>query len=243
MSHPGAAASRKPTLFPSHLPASRAQKSMAEELDEYEQGEKVRRWLRDNGSSLVTGIALGLALIAGWKWWQGRTERVHEEAATQYAALTKAIDDKDAAKVKTFALVLDEKFAQSPYAVLAHLRQAEFLQASGKVDEAIAAVKSTPPASEPALADLVRLRHARLLLIAGKHDEALKQLPTGKDVLYPAVRDELRGDILAAQGKRDDARKAYEDALTTLDTAAPTRRLVELKLIEAGGKTPPRPEA
>lgn len=216
---------------------------MAEELDEYEQGEKVRRWLRDNGGSLFTGIALGLALIAAYNWWQGRQARVHEEAATQYAALTKAIGDKDAAKVKTFALVLDEKFAESPYTVLAHLRQAQFLQDSGKLDEALAAVRSAPATTEPALAELVRVRHARLLFIAGKHDEALKQLEPLGDTLFPAVRDELRGDILAAQGKRDDARKAYEEALTTLDTAAPTRRLVELKLIEAGGKTPARPEA
>lgn len=216
---------------------------MAEELDEYEQGEKVRRWLRENGGSLFTGIALGLALIAAYNWWQGRQARVHEEAATQYGALTKAIADKDPAKVKTFALVLDEKFAESPYTVLAHLRQAQFLQSSGKLDEAIAAVRSAPATTEPALAELVRVRHARLLFIAGKHDEALQQLEPLKEALFPAVRDELRGDILAAQGKRDDARKAYEEALTTLDTAAPTRRLVELKLIEAGGKTPARPEA
>jgi predicted negative regulator of RcsB-dependent stress response len=218
---------------------------MADQLDEYEQGEKVRSWLRDNGGSLITGIALGLALIAGWQWWQGKGDRQREEASTQYDALTKAIEAKDPVKAKTFAQVLDEKFAKSPYAVLAHLRQAQFLQSTGKVDEAIAVLKSAPAASEPALAELVRLRHARLLLIAGKADEALKQLGSldAKTSLYPAAFGELRGDILLAQGKRDDARKAYEQALTTLDTAAPTRRMVELKHIEAGGKTPARPEA
>ena len=214
-----------------------------EELDEYEQGEKVRRWLRENGGSLFTGIALGLALIAGWNWWKDRAGRVREEAATQFAALDKAIDANDPAKIKTFSLVLDEKFPESPFAVLSHLRQAAHLQGEGKIDEAIANVKSTPASTEPALAELVKLRHARLLLIAGKHDEALKMAASITDSLYPAVLGELRGDIYAAQGKRDDARKAYEDALTTLDTAAPTRRLVELKLIEAGGKTPARPEA
>ena len=32
-----------------------------DQTDEYEQGERVRAWLRNNGSSLITGIALGLA--------------------------------------------------------------------------------------------------------------------------------------------------------------------------------------
>jgi predicted negative regulator of RcsB-dependent stress response len=214
-----------------------------EELDEYEQGEKVRRWLRENGGSLFTGILLGLALIAAWNWYQGRAGRVREEAATQYSAMTKAMKEKDTAKVKTFALVLDEKFADTPFAVLSHLRQAEFLQSLGKTDEALAALRSAPATTEPALAELVRLRHARLLLIAGKYDEALAQLAPITQSLYPPVLGELRGDIYAAQGKRDDARKAYEDALTTLDQAAPTRRLVELKPIDAGGKTPARPEA
>jgi len=56
------------------------------ELDEHEQGEAVRKWLRQNGSSLITGIAMGLALVFGWQWWQGKGVRHSEEAATQYQA-------------------------------------------------------------------------------------------------------------------------------------------------------------
>jgi predicted negative regulator of RcsB-dependent stress response len=45
-----------------------------------------------------------------------------------------------------------------------------------------------------------------------------------------------------AEGNRELARKSYEKALSSLDQAAPTRRLVELKLIEAGGQPPAQPE-
>ena len=45
------------------------------ELDEHEQGELVQKWLRQNGSSLITGIAMGLALVFAWQWWQGRGVR------------------------------------------------------------------------------------------------------------------------------------------------------------------------
>jgi len=41
--------------------------------------------------------------------------------------------------------------------------------------------------------------------------------------------------VLMAQGKRDDARQQYEKALKTLDVAAPQRRLLETKVMDAGG--------
>jgi predicted negative regulator of RcsB-dependent stress response len=214
-----------------------------DQLDEYEQGEKVRSWLRENGSSLLTGVILGLALILGWQWWQGRGTRQKEEAAAQYTALTDAIAAKDEAKIKTFAGVIDTKFAESPFAPLAHLRHAQYLQASGKNDEAIALLRAAPKPADPALAELQVLRLSRLLLIAGKPADALKAIEGRTDSLFPSVLHELRGDIQLALGKRDEARKSYEQAMTTLDEAAPTRRIVELKLIDAGGQPPARPEA
>jgi predicted negative regulator of RcsB-dependent stress response len=213
-----------------------------DQLDEYEQGEKVRSWLRENGSSLVTGVMLGLALILGWQWWQGKGTRQKEEAATQYTALTEAIAAKDEAKVKTFAAVLDEKYADTPYVTLSRLRRAQFLHASGKTDEAIKLLRDAPLPEDPIAAELQRLRLARLQLIAGKGDDALKTIAPITQTQFPAELGELRGDIYSASGKRDEARKAYEQAMTALDEAATTRRLIEIKLIEAGGKPPARPE-
>jgi predicted negative regulator of RcsB-dependent stress response len=213
-----------------------------DQLDEYEQGEQVRSWLRENGSSLLTGIILGLALILGWQWWQGRGVRQKEDAAAQYTALTDAITAKDEAKVKTFAAVIDEKYADSPFAPLARMRRAQYLQASGKADAAIDLLRKAPVPADPALAELQTLRLARLQLVAGKAEDALKTISGITAPLFPAMLGELRGDIHLARGKRDEARKAYEQAMTTLDEAAPTRRIVELKLIEAGGQPPARPE-
>ena len=39
-------------------------------LDEHEQSERVRGWLRQNGAGLIGGVASGLGLIGGWQWWQ-----------------------------------------------------------------------------------------------------------------------------------------------------------------------------
>ena len=43
---------------------------MAELLSEDEQVEAIKQWLKKNGPGIVAGIAIGLAAIGGWRWWQ-----------------------------------------------------------------------------------------------------------------------------------------------------------------------------
>ena len=214
-----------------------------DQIDEYEQGENVRKWLRQNGSSLITGIALGLACVFAFNWWQHKGTQHQQEAATQFITLTDAIDANDAGRTASFAAVISTDYGDTSYAALAALRVAAFQQSKGKTADALATLSKALSASkDPDLSELLALRLARLLLIAGKPADAQKQLSQITDSKFPAVTDELRGDIAMAQGHREQAQKAYLSALTTLDQAAPTRRLVELKLIDAGGQPPAQPE-
>ena len=75
-------------------------------------------------------------------------------------------------------------------------------------------------------------------VVTGKSEEALTLLTSIDD----PVAHEVRGDALFALGRKDQARDAYNKALAQLDVAAPQRRLVELKLSQAGG-TPPKPDS
>lgn len=205
-------------------------------LDEHEQSERVRGWLRNNGGGLVGGIVLGLALIGGWQWWQQRQQDARIAASERFGALTRHLETKDLkrAQPEAAALVKDG----GPYAVLAALQLAKAQVDAGQRDAAIATLR-TVQASDDAIAVVVRTRLARLLVDAGKAQEALDLLGGNPEA---AAAIEARGDALFALGKREEARAAYAQALAKLDVGAPVRRLVELKLNEAGGSAP-RPEA
>ena len=200
-------------------------------LDEHEQSERVRNWLKNNGAGLIGGIALGLAVIFGWQWWQKHQVQQAEQANVSYQSALASIGTADLKKAQTEVGKLENGNA---YANLAALRLAKAQVDAGQADAAIATLRGIK--ADQTLQPLVDLRLAKLLTDAGKGEEALKILGDAAD----SASLEARGDALLATGKRDQARDTYLKALTAMDVAAPQRRLVELKLSDLGG-TPPKP--
>ena len=144
-----------------------------DQIDEYEQGERVRAWLRNNGSSLIGGVAIGLAALGGWQWWQGQQDQKLVDAAAEYQVFSKAVEAKDDAKAGAHATSLAQSFPESPYPVLAALRRAQMLHPQGKDDEALKVLDAAAGAkADPVLVELARLRAARLLAGMGKHEDA-----------------------------------------------------------------------
>jgi predicted negative regulator of RcsB-dependent stress response len=217
-----------------------------EMMDEHERGESVRAWLKQNGGSIVTGVAIGLSGIFGWQWYQ-RSEVEHRvTAATQYQVLTDAVERKEADTVASLSAELSKTYADTPYAALAAMQLAEVKFAAGDLAAAVTALEQAAKHSQdPALTALADLRRARVVLAQGQGDAALKLVESlSKDTqsAYAGLALEVRGDALKALGRDDEARQAYQDALTALDTGAANRRIVEMKLTDLGGSTA-QPEA
>lgn len=195
-------------------------------LDEHEQGERVRSWLRKNGAAMVGGVALGVAVIVGWQWWNARQGTARIAANTRYAAFVADLQAGKLDKAKVEVAGLKDNVV---YDELAALRLAKAQSEAGKVDDAIATLRGVPKDSR--LRHLVDIRLAKLLIEAGKATEALALVDKADD----SAALEVKGDALAALGRKDQARAAYDKALVSLDVAAPQRRLVELKLTDVGG--------
>jgi len=200
--------------------------ALDELLDEHEQGERVRNWLRQNSFGLIGGLALGLALIGGGRWWMQEAHEKRLALGESYAAVVADLQAGDAAQAKERTAAL----AGTAYAPLAALDLAKVQVDAGAKDDAIATLRGAG-AEEPALTDVIEHRLARLLIDADKPGEALTLLADAQD----ASALETRGDARYAMGEIDQAREDYEQALRKLDPAAPQRRLLELKLTQTGG--------
>lgn len=197
-------------------------------LDEHEQSERVRGWLRKNGVSILAGVAIAIGGIWGWKEWQTRHSNSLAGANVQYQVVLKSLEDKDLEQAAKGVKALESGKANI-YADLAALQLAKAQVDAGKNDDALATLRAIK--ADPEFKPVIEQRVARLLVATGKTDDAIKQLGTATD----STSLEIHGDALMAQGKRDAAREQYEKALKTLDVAAPQRRLLETKLTDAGG--------
>jgi len=197
-------------------------------LDEHEQGERVRTWLRKNGAGIFGGIVLGIGAIAGWQWWQKEQVGKLADANARYEAVSRSLQSKqlDEAAKEVAAL---EGGKAGIYADLASLELAKAQVEAGKNDDAIKTLRALKTEGE--FKTLIDQRIARLLIETGKAQEALALIGSADD----GAALEVRGDALMAQNKRDEARDAYSQSLAKLDVAAPQRRLLETKLMDAGG--------
>lgn len=207
-----------------------------EVLDEHEQGELVQKWLRENVLTIAVGIGLGLALIFGWQQWKAHGTRHGLDASTQFDVLTTDADKKDYDAARQIAEKLKSDYADTPYAALAAMREAEFAVERADLAGARSALEwAYEHARLDALKALAGVRLARVELGQNKPQDALDLLGKLPPSAYSAQIGELRGDALAALGKKDDARNAYVEAMANLDPNAPTRRFIEMKLADLGG--------
>ena len=202
-------------------------------LNEHEQSERVRNWVRSNAMGILGGIAVGLALIVGWQWWQGRQLQgqmalnEHFDQTVRLYASGALPDAKGKAAVQSLA-------AGNPtLGTLAALQLARAQVDADRTEEAIATLRGLDKV-DPDLQPVVKERLARLLIDTGKAKEALALLD---DERNPAMLD-VRGDAQFLLGDRAKAREAYLKALALVDVGDPQHRLLTMKLIEAGGRPP-----
>lgn len=210
-------------------------------LDDHEQSEVARKWVRNNIGWILLGLAAGIGAIWGVEKYQDWRADALDRAGQQYGLYLAAVEKKDAAEIKKLGSALRSNYPESPYAALSAMSEAEkVLAAGGKVDNAIASLQWAYDNSKfDELKDLAALRLARALLDAGKLDDAMKLVDGVKANGFSAQAAELRGDIQLAQGKPGDARTAYEQSLAELDSSSPRRRYVEMKRDDLVGVVAP----
>ena len=183
------------------------------DLEEQEQIDSIKTWWKMYGN-LVTGVVVaGSLAVIGWQGWNWYQRSQAAQASAIYGVLEQAVAARDAQKVKAAAGELAEKFGGTTYAALGALVAARQSFEAGDLKTARAQLTWAADNGKDEIRDLARLRLASVLLDEKAYDEALKQLEAAHAAAFAARFLELKGDVLAAAGKKPEARAAYQAAL------------------------------
>lgn len=197
-----------------------------------EKVEALKTWWKENGRALILGLVLGLAAVFGWRGWVQHQQTQAEQASALYAQVKVALQQENAEALQERATHMFREFADSPYAILTALAAAKVELAQDRLDAARGHLQwAVDHAQLSGLRHVARIRLARILLAQGD-TQAASNLVSGAEwpAAFASEYEELRGDVLRQQGRAEDARAAYEKALTTLPDASGKRQLMKLKL-------------
>lgn len=205
-------------------------------MHEQEQVEALKAWWKENGKWLLISIVAVAAVLGGtfgWKYWHTKQ---NTEAATLFSEELKQVDSNDPKRINDAAKAVVDKFGSTIYAA-----RAQFEAAKANIDAKDSATAATQlqwvidHAAEESLQDVARLKLASLRLDEKKYDDALKLLDTAHPDSFTGLYADMRGDILNAQGKKDEARAAYKQALDKVEANGNYHALIQQKLDALGG--------
>jgi predicted negative regulator of RcsB-dependent stress response len=205
---------------------------------EAEQVELLKKWWQEYGTAIIVGIVIAIVVGFGWRHWQQRREQQLEHASMRYEQLLTNIVNGNSAAAETQANRLMYRYRHTPYAELAALQLARQEIYEGKpalAEQNLGWIMRR--GDTPALRQVARLRDARLMLSQNRIDEAWALLQKIDDKAFMPAIDEVRGDVLLAQGKKAAARQAYADAINSkiLPGLAVMQPLLEMKLDDLAG--------
>ena len=207
---------------------------MTEEyLTDDEQVEHVKRVVSENWVWVVGGVALGAALIFGYRYYETYQNDRALRAAARFEEMTSALAVNDQTKLRQAADGLIKEYPTSPYADQAQLVLARLAVDNGKTADAIAPLTQVMSNSKDAeLRHIARLRLARVLTADGKPDDAIKALAEDVWGSFAAQAHEVRGDALYAKHDLPGALKEYQAALGSGDAASVDSGLLQLKIAD-----------
>jgi predicted negative regulator of RcsB-dependent stress response len=210
---------------------------MAYDLESQEKLDALRMWWDRYGNSLAVAVLVAVAVFAGWRGWQWYQGHQATQAMGYFEALEAATGQEGAdavTRIKAASATLRKDYPKSGYTSRALLIAAEALRVRKDLDGARDELQwLVAQGSDKALLPLAKLRLAGILLDQKQYDQALAQLSDPPEP-FAGLYADRRGDILAAQNKKADAKAAWGSALKLLGTD-PITQIIQLKIDALGG--------
>lgn len=183
---------------------------------EEEQVEALKRWWKENGTSTIAGLVVGIALILGWNYWQSHKKEQAAQASALYDQLLTATDAGNKESAEKLAERTKEQFGTTKYALYSGLVQAKLKVQQGDLATAKQILEELAAKSDDELSHIARIRLVRLMLATGEHEQGLEvinKVDPASSSGFSVTYDELLGDLYVALDRRAEARTAYQNAL------------------------------
>ncbi|MGE6579958.1 YfgM family protein [Vreelandella aquamarina] len=215
---------------------------MAELRSEEEQLEVVKRWWKENGTSLIAGAVLAAAGVFGWNAWQNYQEGKSEAASARYQQLINmtagtTLEGDQLSAAQTLIDELTDDYGNTLYAELAQLLEARLAVQQGDLSAAKQALQDVASnSSRRYVQSLAWLRLARIEVAEGNPEAALALLDQPISDALAAQQANVRGDAFLAQNQPEQARDAWQTAQSIAQTQNQPLYGVQFKLDDLGAE-------
>ena len=209
---------------------------MTENLTEQQQIEVLKRFWKENGTSLIVGIIFALLIVFGWRFHKSYHLKKEQQASAVYNTIVQDVSDrKKISVIKAKAKFLKKNYKKTPYSQLAAFILSKKYISEKKFGEAISQLNWViEHGSSNTLEQLARIKLARIYVMQKKANYALKILKIINSKAYFGLIFEVRGDALMQLKKIDQAKEAYKRALTFLPQRTAQSSFVHMKLEDIG---------
>lgn len=193
---------------------------------EEEQVQAIKQWWKDNSVSLIAGIAIGVAILGGYKYWTDTKQNQAQQASLLYSEIL--LSGNAAAKN---AEVLKTDYSSTPYAALAALLLAKDNVNKNELEKAISQLKwVVDNNNDDGIQHIAQQRLARLYLSQDNVESAEALIKGIKASGFSTAYSEIRGDINLIKKLPVQAKENYRIALSALTQGDQRYAIIKMKL-------------
>ena len=207
---------------------------MALDLEEQEQVDELKALWKKYGAYITRGVIAFFVLYGLFQGWGYYQTKQSLGASELYQSIV-VLDEKNTKDILQKSQKLMDDYSGTPYAGRAAILFAKASYLDGNKDKAKEKLDwATSHAKESATESIALIQLGQILVEEKKYEDALKKVNDVQNEGYLGLSNDLKGDILNAMGKKEEAKKAYQEALKRFGPKDPYAKFTQEKLESLG---------
>jgi predicted negative regulator of RcsB-dependent stress response len=207
---------------------------MALDLEEQEQVDELKALWKKYGNYITRGVIAFFVLYGLYQGWGYYQTKQSLSASELYQSIV-VLDEKNTKDILEKSQKLMDDYSGTPYAGRAAILFAKASYLDGNKDKAKEKLEwASSHAKESATESIALIQLGQILVEEKKYEDALKKVNDVENEGYLGLSNDLKGDILNAMGKKEEAKKAYLEALKRFGPKDPYAKFTQEKLESLG---------